>query len=96
MPLAGAVVVGGTFVVHSSTKKILHRTGGVVQSIPIHDGSKVRAGEVLMIMDDTAAKAEAHAIAQQIDEMQLRLARLIAERDGSHGSSAGEVSHAAG
>jgi len=81
MPLAGAVVVGGTFVVHSSTKKIQHKTGGVVQAIPVHDGSKVRAGELLMTLDDTVARAEAHSIAQQIDEMQLRIARLIAERD---------------
>jgi HlyD family secretion protein len=83
MPIAGAIVVGGTFVVHSSTKRIQHKTGGVVQSIPIHDGSKVKAGEVLMVLDDTAAKAEALAIAQQIEEMQLRIARLTAERDGA-------------
>lgn len=81
MPLAGAVVVGGTFVVHSSAKKIQHPRGGVVGQIPVHDGSKVKEGDTLVVLDNTAAKAETTAVARQIDETSLRIARLTAERD---------------
>lgn len=83
MPLAGAVVVGGTFVIHSSVKKVQHKSGGVVKEINVHEGSKVNGGDILVKLDDTDTKAEALAIARQIDETQLRIARLTAERDGA-------------
>jgi HlyD family secretion protein len=82
MPLAGAVVVGGTFVVHSSAKKIQHKTGGVVKEIDVHDGQKVKEVAVLIRLDSNEAKAQNDAAARQIDEIQLRIARLMAERDG--------------
>jgi HlyD family secretion protein len=81
VPLAGAVVVGGTFVIHSSDKKIQHKGGGVVAAIAVEDGQKVKAGDVLIRLDPNEARAQNAATARQIDEVQLRLARLAAERD---------------
>ena len=46
--LAGAVIAHGQLVVESSAKKIQHPTGGVVRSISVADGQKVKAGEVLV------------------------------------------------
>lgn len=83
MPLAGAVAVNGTFTVQSSTKHIQHKTGGIVKEILVHDGSKVNTGDVLIKLDNTDTKAQNDSLSRQIDEGQLRLARLTAERDGT-------------
>jgi HlyD family secretion protein len=82
IPMSGAVVVPGTLVVESDLKKIQHPAGGVVANIPVHDGMHVRAGDLLLRLDETQLRANAQVVAQQLDQMRVRLARLIAERDG--------------
>jgi len=83
VPLSGAVVLPGTLVVESSVKKIQHPTGGVVAKIPVHDGMHVSAGTLLVRLDDTQLKANQRLIADQLDQVRARIARLIAERDGT-------------
>jgi HlyD family secretion protein len=82
MPLSGAVVVPGTLVVESDVKKIQHPSGGVVANIPVRDGIRVRAGDLLLHLDETQLRANAQVLSQQLDQTRARLARLIAERDG--------------
>ena len=82
MPLSGAVIVPGTLVVESDVKKIQHPAGGVVANIPVRDGMHVRAGELLLHLDETQLRANAQVLTQQLDQMRVRLARLMAERDG--------------
>jgi HlyD family secretion protein len=82
IPMSGAVVVPGTLVVESDVKKIQHPAGGVVASIPARDGMHVRAGDLLLRLDETQLRANAQVLAQQLDQMRARLARLIAEREG--------------
>ena len=81
-PLSGAVVVPGTLVVESDVKKIQHPAGGVVANIPVSDGMHVRAGDLLLHLDETQLRTNAQVLTQQLDQMRVRLARLIAERDG--------------
>jgi HlyD family secretion protein len=83
VPLSGAVVLPGTLVVESSVKKIQHPTGGVVAEIPVEDGMHVNAGTLLVRLDDTQLKANQKLIADQLDQARVRIARLIAERDGT-------------
>ena len=82
VPLSGAVVVPGTLVVESDVKKIQHPAGGVVANIPVRDGMHVRAGDLLLHLDETQLRANAQVLSQQLDQIRVRLARLIAERDG--------------
>ncbi|HET7164571.1 MAG TPA: HlyD family type I secretion periplasmic adaptor subunit [Pseudolabrys sp.] len=82
MPLSGAVVVPGTLVVESDVKKIQHPAGGVVASIPVRDGMQVRAGDLLLHLDETQLRANAQVLSQQLDQIRVRVARLITERDG--------------
>jgi HlyD family secretion protein len=82
MPLAGAVVVPGNLVVQSNVKTIQHPTGGVVAEIPIHNGMRVSAGDLLLRLDATQAQASLQMVSKQLDEVRVRIARLIAERDG--------------
>jgi HlyD family secretion protein len=82
MPLAGAVVVPGNLVVQSNVKTIQHPTGGVVAEVPVHNGSRVNIGDLLLRLDATQAQASLQMVSKQLDEARARIARLIAERDG--------------
>ena len=82
VPLSGAVIVPGTLVVESDVKKIQHPAGGVVANIPVRDGMHVRAGDVLLRLDETQLRANAQVLTQQLDQTRVRLARMMAERDG--------------
>ncbi len=83
VPLSGAVIVAGTLVVQSSVKKVQHPTGGVVSEIFVHNGSKVKAGDELLRLDETSAHTNLQVVARQLDETRLRISRLNAERDGA-------------
>jgi membrane fusion protein, type I secretion system len=82
MPLAGAVVVPGNLVVQSNVKAIQHPTGGVVAEIPVRNGMRINAGDLLLRLDATQAQASLQVISKQLDEFRARGARLVAERDG--------------
>ena len=83
MPLSGAVVLPGTLVVESSVKKIQHPTGGVVADIAVRDGMRVSAGSLLVRLDETQVRANGQMLVNQLDQVRMRAARLIAERDGT-------------
>ncbi|MBL0406289.1 HlyD family type I secretion periplasmic adaptor subunit [Microvirga aerilata] len=80
--LSGAVVAGGAVVVDSHVKKVQHPTGGVVGEILARDGSRVQAGDVVVRLDETVAKANLAMVSKSLDELTARQARLEAERDG--------------
>ncbi|MBA8909224.1 HlyD family type I secretion periplasmic adaptor subunit [Aminobacter ciceronei] len=81
--LSGAVVAAGHLVVDSNVKAVQHPQGGVVGALNVHNGSMVSAGEVLVRLDDTVAKANLAIVDNGLDELMARRARLIAERDGT-------------
>ncbi len=81
--LAGAVVGAGTVVVESNVKKVQHPTGGIVGEIKVRDGLRVKEGDLLLRLDDTITRANLGIIVAQLDELNVRQARLIAERDGA-------------
>jgi len=85
VPLSGAVVLPGKLVVESSLKKIQHPSGGVVVAIPVQDGMHVNAGTVLVRLDETQVRANEQLVANQLDQVRARIARLIGEREGSNG-----------
>lgn len=81
-PLAGAVIASGRIVVESNVRRIQHPSGGVVAEINVKDGDRVRAGDVLVRLDETHAKASLALIEIELRRLQIRQARLVAERDG--------------
>lgn len=80
--IAGAVMARGTIVVEGSTKRVQHPTGGVVSRIAVKDGDVVHEGDVVLVLDDTMTRANLMVLVRQIDELEIRQARLVAERDG--------------
>ncbi|OJW64372.1 MAG: hemolysin secretion protein D [Afipia sp. 64-13] len=79
--ISSAVVAPGVLVVDSSVKKVQHPTGGVVSELRVRDGARVRAGDILLRLDETQTKAAASIITKSVDELLARQARLESERD---------------
>ena len=70
-PIAGAVVASGVFVVTGQNKIIQHLEGGMIREIYVREGDTVEAGQMLLELDDTAARAE-------LQRLFLRRIRLTA------------------
>jgi HlyD family secretion protein len=81
-PMAGAVVAPGAFVVDTNLKKIQHQQGGIVSQLAVKEGDRVKAGDLLMRLDETITKANLQIIVSQLDQLRARQARLESERDG--------------
>jgi HlyD family secretion protein len=81
--IAGALIAEGSIVVDSHVKKVQHPTGGVVGKLFVQDGDRVKAGQVLVQLDDTVPRANLAVVTKGLDELAARKARLEAERDGA-------------
>jgi HlyD family secretion protein len=81
--LSGALIAQGFIVVDSNVKKVQHPTGGVVGEVRVHDGDHVKAGEIVVRLDDTVTRANLAIVTKGLDEFAARKARLVAERDGA-------------
>ena len=79
--LSGAVIAHGIVVVDGNSKKIQHQQGGVIGEILVRDGSRVSAGDLLVKLDDTQARALLGIVTSQLTELLGRKTRLAAERD---------------
>lgn len=82
--MSGAVVSSGTLVVESDVKKVQHPSGGVVKTLDVGEGARVKAGALLLHLDETVAQANLVAITKSLWELKARRARLQAERDGKN------------
>jgi len=80
-PIAGAVIASGLVVVESNIKKVQHPSGGIVAEILVKNGDRVAAGDVVVRLDDTQARANLGVIVSQTVQLTGRKARLEAERD---------------
>ncbi|MFL5338251.1 MAG: HlyD family type I secretion periplasmic adaptor subunit, partial [Geminicoccaceae bacterium] len=82
-PLAGAAIAPAVVAPDGSRKTIQHLEGGIVRRILIQDGSIVAAGQELIELDDTAARAEHAALQDQFRALLATEARLMAEQAGA-------------
>ena len=89
--MSGAVIAAGRLVVDSNVKKVQHPTGGVVGEIRVREGDRVKAGDILVRLDETTTRASLAIVSKGLDEFYARLARLEAERDGKDTISFPEV-----
>jgi HlyD family type I secretion membrane fusion protein len=80
-PLSGAVVAEGVVRTEGERKTVQHQEGGIVKSILVRDGDHVKAGQVLIVLDNVSPAAELSALQAQYDAEQAKIARLLAERE---------------
>ncbi|KQP58516.1 HlyD family type I secretion periplasmic adaptor subunit [Methylobacterium sp. Leaf108] len=81
--ISGAVIAPGQLVVESDVKKVQHPTGGVVGELRVRDGARVKAGDILIRLDETQTRANLDIVRKALDELSARRARGEAERDGA-------------
>jgi HlyD family secretion protein len=81
--ISGALIAPGSVVVDSNVKKVQHPTGGVVGEVRVRDGDRVKAGDILVRLDETVTRANLAIVTKGLTELYARKARLAAERDGS-------------
>jgi HlyD family secretion protein len=81
--LSGAVIAAGQLVVDSNVKKVQHPTGGVVGELRVKEGDRVKAGDVVIRLDDTQTRASLAIVTKALDELAARQGRDEAERDGA-------------
>lgn len=81
-PIAKGVVASGLVGVDSNRKVIQHLEGGIVSEIFVRDGSVVKAGDVLLRLDEVTTLAQRDVLRGQFLTAKAQEARFIAERDG--------------
>ncbi|WP_137718171.1 HlyD family type I secretion periplasmic adaptor subunit [Methylobacillus flagellatus] len=82
-PLDEGVPTDGVVNVEGNHKVVQHHTGGIVRELRVREGQQVTAGEVLVVLDDTNARARAEEIRQQYLGLRAQESRLRAEKLGS-------------
>lgn len=81
--MAGAVVGIGVVEVETKRQVVQHAVGGVVGEIRAKEGQEVKAGDTLIVFDDTFDRAELKVIESQLFPMLGSRGRLLAEQDES-------------
>ncbi|MEW2919397.1 HlyD family type I secretion periplasmic adaptor subunit [Ruegeria sp. ANG10] len=78
-PLAAAVIAQGSFVATGRNKIVQHLEGGIIQEIKVAEGQAVKAGQVMMTLDQTSAEANERELFIRKIRLQAMSDRLNAE-----------------
>ena len=79
--ISGAVVASGELRVETKQKPVQHPEGGVVGEIFVREGEQVSVGQPLLRLEQITQDATRAILESQINELEARKARLLAERD---------------
>jgi HlyD family secretion protein len=82
VPIGGAVIGAGQIVAQSRVKRVAHPTGGVIAEVLVHNGDHVRAGQVLLRLDNRVTGADASLADQTVEQLLAQRARAEAEQLG--------------
>ena len=82
--IRSAVVAPGKVVVDGKVKQVQHRDGGIIREIHVRDGDRVRAGDLLVRLDNTLTRTNLAAVHKQLEEHYAKAARLVTERDADN------------
>lgn len=82
-PIYGAVLAGGSVRVENNSKEIRHLEGGVIRRIFVHEGQRVRRGQVLIRFEDVQPQATVEVYQAAADNAAAQAARFRAEVSGA-------------
>lgn len=71
-PLDIVSTAQGVVIPSSQVKTIQHLEGGIIRAIKVHEGSRVKAGQTLIVMEPTTSTAD-------VGELKIRLTNLTAD-----------------
>jgi len=80
-PLDKGVPLSGTVAKESNRKAVQHQNGGTIADILVKDGDVVKAGQVLVRMNNVGVTSQAEMSRAQYFTARATEARLLAERD---------------
>ena len=83
VPLAKGIVASGKVAVDSQRKTIQHLEGGMIKTIHVREGSRVKVNDILIELDDTRARAEYDMVRSRFFTKMAMLDRLIALQAGN-------------
>lgn len=81
VPLQSGAVAPGRIMVDSNRKEIQHLEGGIVKEIAVREGDTVKAGQLLVKLDNTTSQARSDLLRGEYIAARASEARLLAERD---------------
>ena len=81
-PLESAAIAQGVVSVSGKRKTVQHLEGGIVAGILVKEGEVVAAGQALVVLEDTRARASFSLLQAQNRSAAALKSRLEAERDG--------------
>lgn len=79
-PLDEGVATTATVAIETRRKTIQHLTGGVVKNVPVNEGDQVKAGDVLVELEDATTRANYESIRQNYMAQRAAESRLLAEQ----------------
>jgi protease secretion system membrane fusion protein len=82
-PLDEGIPANGLVVVETNRKAVQHLSGGIVREIRVREGSSVKQGDVLLVLDPAATRAAREAADAQYLLSRASEARLISEQRGA-------------
>ncbi|MEQ8898190.1 MAG: HlyD family type I secretion periplasmic adaptor subunit [Roseovarius sp.] len=81
--ISGAIIAPGRIEVDQNRQVVQHPDGGVVDAIEVDEGDRVKAGDVMVRLDETALASKLAITENELFEIMARRGRLEAERDES-------------
>lgn len=81
-PLSSAALAPGVVKVDTNRKTVQHLEGGIVKEISVRDGDQVTAGQVLIRLEETQARASIDLLHGRRHAALAMQARLTTQRDG--------------
>ncbi len=82
-PLDEGVSAPAQVSIETRRKAIQHLQGGVIKQLPVKEGQQVKAGEVLLVLDDGTTRAVRDSIQQNYLAQRAMESRLLAELSGA-------------
>src|SRR5512146_3009005 len=79
-PMSGAAIAPAVVKVDMNRKVVQHQEGGIVGEILVREGSKVRAGDTLIVLKDVRVDASRELAQTQLHAELAKAARLSAEQ----------------
>ncbi|WP_181905518.1 HlyD family type I secretion periplasmic adaptor subunit [Aestuariispira insulae] len=81
-PLTGAVIAKGKISSEGATRTVQHLEGGIIDRILVREGQKVRAGEIVMTLQDIQARSAYDELLSVLQTLEVRKKRLLVEQAG--------------
>lgn len=82
-PLASAAIANGIVSPEGNKRTVQHLEGGIIRELLVKDGSEVKAGDTLLVLDATRDLATFDSVRMQRLADMAALARLDAEQSGA-------------